>query len=344
MSFFNIRNEGELIAPDLERRSFSTWLSDAVAKVVNSATRSWGVTGHDSVLIGEAWELWDRTGDNGLVGHEIALLTEPPTDGIARKRAGLNIVLKSARLDGTPPAGKRDVPNSTAVWLTAHPELRGESVFSAAPDALYGPAVDIPHNPGASLFRISADMLRGGGVPALVDAVEVNVPVVNAATPAFVVEQRDGSTWFCIRDYSPGRQEGLALGTGAFHSFQTKNADGKWFDTVLLNGGFIDMTPGKEQGDFDMLTYVDGKINGFAIVGNMTHLGGPAAGLLPIVDATMNVGGPNNRILDLFMAGRIHVDALEMPTVRKLIKNVWVDCIQVRTPAGWRYIEVHEAL
>lgn len=53
-------------------------------------------------------------------------------------------VLKSARLDGTPPAPKRDVPNSTALWLTAHPELRGESICSADPGSLFGPAVDIP--------------------------------------------------------------------------------------------------------------------------------------------------------------------------------------------------------
>ena len=158
-------------------------------------------------------------------------------------------------------------------------------------------------------------------------------PVVEAQTA-------DGSGWLAVRDYGH-RQEGLQEGTGSFLSFQSTNAAGQWGDWVMLNGGLISRETGNEQGDLDMLVMVDGKIAGFAIVGNMQVFGGPAASLLPINDSQMNVGSPAQRINVVFCK------SLSVESVGKQI-NIngvwqWIDCIPVQTQAGMRWMPVYKA-
>jgi hypothetical protein len=337
MSITDKRTEGELITPDLERVGFFTWLSDAIGRVVTNAIRSWGVTGRNSTLIGEAWELYDMTtGENALVGHEVALISKAAPGGLAPKRAVFDAVLKG-RMDWQPQGPRRDVPNSTGFWLSTQPEVRAESVCSADPDSLFGGAVDIRGNPGASVFNISADMLRAGRcAPGIVDGHRVAMPLVDADQPAIVIDQVGGNAWFGLRDYGH-RQQGILEGTGAFLSFQSMNSAGAWGDWVLLNGGLIDRTPGREQGDLDMLVYVDGQINGVAIYGSTVRAGGPPAGMVPVVSGTLNLGNKNNRWQDICMAGK-----LDVPTVRKRINGVECDCVAIESQLGVRYIPAYE--
>lgn len=157
--------------------------------------------------------------------------------------------------------------------------------------------------------------------------------------PAYGAEQTfEGVTWFFIRDYGH-RQEGLQDGTGAFYTFQSMNAAGKWGDWVMLNGGLISREPGNEQGDLDLLVTVDGKVNGFAIVGDMRKFGGPDAGLVPIETRRLNIGSLWQRIKTLFVC------ELNIETVGKQIwRNgtwEWVDCIPVRTQQGLRWLPVY---
>lgn len=158
-------------------------------------------------------------------------------------------------------------------------------------------------------------------------------PVVEAQAP-------DGAGWLAVRDYGH-RQEGLREGTGSFVTFQSTNEDGKWFDWVLLNGGLISREPGAEQGDLDLLVMVDGRLGGFAIVGDMTKFGGPDAGLLPIESGRMNLGSPWQRMNMVFC---------KMLVVESVGKQVqingvwqWRDCIPVKTQAGMRWMPVYEA-
>ena len=158
--------------------------------------------------------------------------------------------------------------------------------------------------------------------------------------PAFVSTQTaDGVTWFALRDYNH-RPEGLAEGTGCFLTYQSKNAAGEWGDWVLLNGGLIDMTPGKEQGDLDLLIHVNGQVSGMALVGDMSQLGGPPPGLVPITDRQMSLGHAGLQWLDLWLSGKLHIE-----TVGKQIflegRWQWVDCIPVVTQQGTRYLPVY---
>lgn len=158
--------------------------------------------------------------------------------------------------------------------------------------------------------------------------------------PPFVWNQTpDGVTWFALRDYGH-RLQGLQEGTGAFLTFQSMNSNGTWGDWAMLNGGLISMEPGLEQGDLDMLVYVDGKVGGFAIVGDMTKFGGPDAGLLPIESGRMNIGSLWQRIKTLF------VQELAIETVGKQIwrNNTWewVDCIPIQTQQGRRWLPVYQ--
>lgn len=157
--------------------------------------------------------------------------------------------------------------------------------------------------------------------------------------PTIVSQTGDGVAWLAVRDYGH-RQEGLCDGTGAFVTFQSKNDLGTWGDWALINGGLIDRTAGREQGDLDMLVYIDGQVGGAALVGNMTHAGGPPAGLVPINDEQMNLGNTNNRWLDLFLSGALHVT-----TVGRQIyidgQWQWKDCIPVLTQQGQRWLPVY---
>lgn len=196
-----------------------------------------------------------------------------------------------------------------------------------------------------------SDGMPGDLPPAVQAAVEKAFDVMPSSTeigghdpsrPAMVVAQNeDGVTWCVIRDYGH-RQEGLRDGTGCFFVFQTKDDKGEWSNSAVLNGGLIDRTADKLQGDLDLLIPIDGKPAGFAIVGNMGHVGGPDAGLVPINDAQMNLGAPGQRIRKLY------VTELAMMTVGKQLKlngqAGWYDCIGVRTQAGMRWMPVFEQL
>ena len=162
----------------------------------------------------------------------------------------------------------------------------------------------------------------------------------NFGPPTVVNQTEDGVTWFALRDYGH-RQEGLQEGTGAFLTYQSTNEAGTWGDWVILNGGLISREPGNEQGDLDLLVQVDGKIGGFAIVGNMTKFGGPAAGLVPVWDRQMNIGSPTQRI------NTVHLQQLAVETVGKQI-NIngvwqWLDCVPVSTQQGIMWMPVFKA-
>lgn len=159
--------------------------------------------------------------------------------------------------------------------------------------------------------------------------------------PPTVTDQGStGEGWFAIRDYGH-RTEGLQEGTSAFLSFQSTNGAGHWGDWVLLNGGLISREPGNEQGDLDLIIYVNGRIGGFAITGDMQAFGGPGPGLVPIVDGQMNLGGASTRI------NRVYCKELVIETVGKQIQIngtwQWVDCIPVRTQQGLRWIPTYAA-
>lgn len=158
--------------------------------------------------------------------------------------------------------------------------------------------------------------------------------------PTVSHQTEDGVGWFAIRDYEH-RQEGLRDGTGAFLTFQSKNANDQWGDWVLLNGGLIDRTPGMEQGDLDLIVTVDGKTGGFAIVGNMVHAGGPPPGLVPINDSQMDIGSTALRI------NTVWARLLGIETVGKQI-NIggvwqWCDCVPVLTQQGTMWMPVFKA-
>jgi len=166
---------------------------------------------------------------------------------------------------------------------------------------------------------------------------------MSAAQPPFTaIVTQDGVTWFAIYDYGH-RPEGLREGTGCFITFRSTNADGTLGDWVMLNGGLIDRTAGKEQGDLDMLIRVNGQVNGMALVGDMTAFGGPPAALEPTQDALFNLGNAGSRWKDLFLAGMLNVT-----TIGKQISingvDQWCDCIAVNTQQGVRYIPVFAAL
>ena len=155
--------------------------------------------------------------------------------------------------------------------------------------------------------------------------------------PAYVSTQTaDGVTWFAIRDYGY-RQEGVNLGTGAFFSFQSRNAAGTWGDWVMLNGGLIDMTPGKEQGDLDILCHVDGQINGVAVVGRVENL----PGFIPIRTNTMHLGRSSERWVDLYLAGKLDLFG---KGVQIKIEGTyqWRECLEVQTQWGLRYLPLYK--
>ncbi len=160
---------------------------------------------------------------------------------------------------------------------------------------------------------------------------------LRADQPAYVSTQTaDGVTWFAIRDYGY-RQEGVKLGTGAFFSFQSQNDADQWGDWVLLNGGLIDRTAGKEQGDLDILVRVDGKINGIAIVGAVNNL----AGCIPIVSNTMNLGRPSERWLDLYLSGRLDLYGKGVQ-IKFEGTYQWKECLEINTQWGLRYLPLYK--
>jgi hypothetical protein len=158
--------------------------------------------------------------------------------------------------------------------------------------------------------------------------------------PTAVDQTSEGQTWFAVRDYGH-RQEGFKEGTSAFISYQSFNEAGTLGDWVLLNGGLIDRTPGKEQGDLDIIVTVDGQIGGVAVVGNMTAAGGPPAAFEPMRDRQMNLGNDTQRWKTIFAEG------FAIETVGKQI-NIngvwqWISCVPIRTQEGVMYMPVFRA-
>jgi hypothetical protein len=133
----------------------------------------------------------------------------------------------------------------------------------------------------------------------------------------------------------------LEDGTGSFLTFQSYNDAGVLGDWALVNGGLISRVAGNEQGDLDLIIYVDGKASGFGLAGNMQAFGGPPAGLIPVTDGQMNIGAPGFRV------NEVHAKALAIETVGKQIQIngtwQWVDCIPVQTQQGMRYIPTFAA-
>ena len=149
-------------------------------------------------------------------------------------------------------------------------------------------------------------------------------------------------TWFTIYDYGH-RLEGLRDGTGSFYNFASTNAAGVMKEWVQVNGGLIDRTPGKEQGDLDLIISVDGKVSGASLVGNMTEFGGPPSGLVPIRDTEMNLGGASTRWKDLFFSGQLNTTTVgKQISINGVVQ--WIDCILVNTQQGVRAIPTFEIL
>jgi hypothetical protein len=100
------------------------------------------------------------------------------------------------------------------------------------------------------------------------------------------------TTWLTLRGYEKRD------GDGGFLSFQNMNTAGKFFDAILLNGGLVDATPGNEQGDLDVLFYVDGKPANVSFCGRYA---GQPPGLMPWPSELLNAGGTLNRYAELWL-------------------------------------------
>jgi hypothetical protein len=68
-------------------------------------------------------------------------------------------------------------------------------------------------------------------------------------------------TWLVIRGFAPPPY-------GSVICFENKNDAGVWQDNPCLNGGTMDGTPGREQGDLDIWLTVDGKLQVVAVTGS----------------------------------------------------------------------------
>jgi hypothetical protein len=320
------------------RGSFVAWACDASGKVVNRELHSVSAEGSNSTLIDEAWEFWDQNGTNALIAREYAFIVRKNVAG-NRPRFVFDCVLKKGPDDQQDGKGW-DVPRSAPLRASAEPGMRWESLSIAEPGALFGPAIQIKGNPGAPLFEVSSDMLRDGCVWGLVDGVSVKLaPVKDWPHGPVTAEDQapDGAGWFAIRDYGH-RQEGRLQGTGSFLPFQSMNDKGQWGDWVMLNGGLIDRTAGREQGDLDILWHISGRIGGVAGVGDMSHAGGPEAAFQPILDGSLHLGLPG------FRWRTVYAQALDLPIERKRLRvgGKIVECDAVRV--GDRWVQVYEAV
>lgn len=93
--------------------------------------------------------------------------------------------------------------------------------------------------------------------------------------------------WTGCVSYEPGRHGG-----GCFIQFQENNIAGKMMSGVTFNGGLVDATPGREQGDLDIVILVDGKPVVVAITGAW---GANPAGLMVSDSDVLSIGGPQSR-------------------------------------------------
>jgi hypothetical protein len=144
----------------LVRGGFFAWASDACNRVITRAIQSFSLSGKGSLGIEKAVELYDQTGENGLIWREIAFLLMQRGGEVAMPRFVLDCVLKG-HLDGKVPDGWQgwDVPRSYPLRLSAQPGMRWESFGRAEPGTLFGPSLQSAGNPGSPLEAISGDMV-----------------------------------------------------------------------------------------------------------------------------------------------------------------------------------------
>jgi hypothetical protein len=144
-----------------------------------------------------------------------------------------------------------------------------------------------------------------------------------AQFPTWEVANDRGVGWGVIRDQSTGiAGNPPGSGTGSFFSFQSFNAAGQLGDWALINGGLVDKTAGKEQGDIDFVSVVDGKPSGFVFQGKYQGWG---AAVLPVNDNELDLGRPTARWKNLMISGAIFVSAAKCPAA---LKRNQKSCIQ----------------
>lgn len=99
--------------------------------------------------------------------------------------------------------------------------------------------------------------------------------------------------WVGCVDYELARD-----GNGCFFQFISQSKSGKAVSGVTLNGGLIDATAGNEQGDLDIVLFVDGQPATVAILGSYP---GQAPAILASPSGKFALGGPNNAWKEVFL-------------------------------------------
>jgi hypothetical protein len=112
--------------------------------------------------------------------------------------------------------------------------------------------------------------------------------------PTFMVswDPATKATWVTSRSYMKRD------GDGSFLSFQSQDMDGTFFDSVLLNGGLIDATPGKINSDLDVMLYVDGRACVIALTGRYK---GMPPGIMCDPPDLFNIGSSYARFAELWL-------------------------------------------
>jgi hypothetical protein len=131
----------------------------------------------------------------------------------------------------------------------------------------------------------------GGGAQAFAPNPAPPAPAPGSAAfgPAWVVGQdQNGTGWVGCTDYEAARD-----GDGCFIQFLSPSKSGSTLSGITLNGGLVDATAGKEQGDLDIGIVIDGK------PGSVISFSGPYQGNLPGIlmwpPDYFNLGSPSNR-------------------------------------------------
>jgi hypothetical protein len=313
------RHDGPLESPGLNRGGYLEANGTAPNQVVAVCQVSAGSKYADAAVIAWPVEAYGHGPQVHLNPSEASCIRlVPPAPGY--KSFCYSATLKY-HMDGktAPPVGV--IPNSAAYNADAQDGCKHAAFLRAEPDTV------------ECLFDLTSDMLRDGCVWGRIDGHPVKLaPVKDWPHGPVTAEDQapDGAGWFAIRDYGH-RQEGRLEGTGSFLPFQSMNDAGVWGDWVMLNGGLIDRTAGREQGDLDILWHISGRIGGVAGVGDMSHVGGPEAAFQPILDGSLHLGLPD------FRWRTVYAQALDLLVERKRLKigGKIVECDAVKIGGKW---------
>lgn len=128
----------------------------------------------------------------------------------------------------------------------------------------------------------------GGGASAMPPVVGIDQPGPVTVGPAWLTGlDKNQVGWTGCVSYEPGRHGG-----GCFIQFQEQNLAGKMLSGVTFNGGLVDATAGREQGDLDIVILIDGKPMVVAVTGSWA---GNPPGLMVSDSDVLSIGGANSR-------------------------------------------------